>query len=151
MKEKSDAKLIKITSSVAIVYGIAIILATILLSISLVWNYDIHGGFDGMNLLFFPLFLLFVIVLAIVALVSAVFVAIIGVIGFNYMKSPTPRKRIALIIMSSINIVVIHASGIAIAVALTNGAAPISALNILSFVISVLLLVGSIVTDVRQV
>ena len=151
MKEKSDTKLLKITSSVALVYGIITILATTLLSIYSIRNYDIHGGFDGMNLLFFPIFLLLVIVLAIVALCSVVFVVIKGVLGLNCTINPTSHKRIVLIVLSSINLIVIHAGGILIAVVLTNGVSPVSVFNILSFIVSILLLVGSIVTDVRQV
>jgi len=103
-----------------------------------------------MNLLFFPIFLLLVIVLAIVALCSVVFVVIKGVLGLNCTINPTSHKRIVLIVLSSINLIVIHAGGILIALVLT-GASPVSIFNILSFIVSILLLVGSIVTDVRQV
>jgi len=150
MKENQILNYYKIISGITIAYGIATILATILLSISLVRGYDMHGGFDGMNLLFFPFFLLIIIGLAVIALGCAVFVIIVGVLGFNYARNPTSHDRIVLIILASINMFVIHGSGVVVTLALTNGSSPIGVLNTFSLVLSILLLVGSIVTDVRQ-
>ena len=150
-KIRPDAKLLKITSILVTIHGIAAILATFALSTFLVRNYDIRGGFDGMNLLFFPFFLLIIAGLAILSVGSAIFVVIVGVLGFNYTREPTPRMHTVLIVLASINMVVIHVSGVIGALMLTNGSSLFSVLNVLSFVLSTLFLAGAIDTNARQV
>jgi len=148
MVDKSNNTLLKIVSCAMVVYGIATIIAVFIVGISTITGYDIHGGFDGMNLLFFPFVILLVIAVIIFVVCTAVFVIATGAVGLTQSIKPTPNKRIVLIVLASINLAVIHFPGGLTAMALMDNQLFSGVQLSISLALSILFLVSVITAKV---